>query len=346
MSTEILPSPEPSTSTSTATDASTGAGTAPRRRLSALDLWTSVGPLVVCLALFLVVVVLNSSFLSGGGPGILTLQASFILLIALGQACVLNVGSIDLSNAALSVLSAMVLAKNLGSLGPGALVLSIGLATLVGLLNGLLIAYAQVPSFALTLGTLGVLQAASLVVSHATTVYVKGSSALLDPLFGTALAKLPMAFWLAVVLAAVLWVVFRFTRAGESMTAVGLNETGAIFAGIGNRRVKVLAFGLSGFFAGLVGVLIIAQGGAASSFGLGSDLLLPGIAAAIVGGTAITGGRTNPLLVVFGALTVALIPIASAVLHVPATAQSLVYGLVIVVAVALTIRRSAGTVTK
>ena len=74
-------------------------------------------------------------------------------------------------------------------------------------------------------------------------------------------------------------------------------------------------------------------------------LSLP-IAAAIVGGTAITGGRTNPLLVIFGALTVALIPIASAVLHVPATAQSLVYGLVIIIAVALTIRRSAGTVIK
>ena len=343
MSTEIL---RPSTPAKD-TDAPTGDSEAPsRRRFTALDIWQSIGPLVVCLALFALVVLRNSSFLGGGGPGILALQATFILLIALGQACVLNVGSIDLSNAALSVLSAMVLAMNLGSLGPLALVLSIGLATLVGVINGLLIAYAQVPSFALTLGTLGVLQAASLVISNATTVYVAGSSATLNPLFGTYLAKLPLAFWLSVVLAVIMWVVFRFTRAGEAMTAVGLNEKGAIFSGIGNRRVKVLAFGLSGFFAGLVGVMIIAQGGAASSFGLGSDLLLPGIAAAIVGGTAITGGRTNPLLVIFGALTVALIPIASAVLHVPATAQSLVYGLVIIIAVALTIRRSAGTVIK
>ena len=347
MSTEILEPPTPSSDTASESGASSsGEQAASRRRFTALDIWQSVGPLVVCVALFLLVVLRNPSFLGGGGPSILALQATFILLIALGQASVLNVGSIDLSNAALSVLSAMVLAMTLGSLGPLALVLSIGLATVVGVLNGLLIAYAQVPSFALTLGTLGVLQAASLVISNATTVYVKGSSALLNPLFGTAIAKLPLAFWLSVVLAVVMWVVFRFTRAGESMTAVGLNEKGAIFSGIGNRRVKVLAFGLSGFFAGLVGVMIIAQGGAASSFGLGSDLLLPGIAAAIVGGTSITGGRTNPLLVIFGALTVALIPIASAVLHVPPTAQSLVYGLVIIVAVALTIRRSAGTVIK
>ena len=347
MSTETLRPSTPEPATSPETGAPGGDSGAPsRRRFTALDIWQSVGPLVVCVALFALVVLRNPAFLSGGGPGILALQATFILLIALGQACVLNVGSIDLSNAALSVLSAMVLAMTLGSLGPLALVLSIGLATLIGVLNGLLIAYAQVPSFALTLGTLGVLQAASLVVSNATTVYVKGSSQLLNPLFGTYLAKLPLAFWFSVVLAVIMWVVFRFTRAGEAMTAVGLNEKGAIFSGIGNRRVKVLAFGLSGFFSGLVGVMIIAQGGAASSFGLGSDLLLPGIAAAIVGGTAITGGRTNPLLVIFGALTVALIPIASAVLHVPATAQSLVYGLVIIIAVALTIRRSAGTVIK
>ena len=346
MSTETLRPSTPEPATSPETGAPGGDSGAPsRRRFTALDIWQSVGPLVVCVALFALVVLRNPAFLSGGGPGILALQATFILLIALGQACVLNV-SIDLSNAALSVLSAMVLAMTLGSLGPLALVLSIGLATLIGVLNGLLIAYAQVPSFALTLGTLGVLQAASLVVSNATTVYVKGSSQLLNPLFGTYLAKLPLAFWFSVVLAVIMWVVFRFTRAGEAMTAVGLNEKGAIFSGIGNRRVKVLAFGLSGFFSGLVGVMIIAQGGAASSFGLGSDLLLPGIAAAIVGGTAITGGRTNPLLVIFGALTVALIPIASAVLHVPATAQSLVYGLVIIIAVALTIRRSAGTVIK
>ena len=347
MSTETLRPSTPEPATSPETGAPGGDSGAPsRRRFAALDIWQSVGPLVVCVALFALVVLRNPAFLSGGGPGILALQATFILLIALGQACVLNVGSIDLSNAALSVLSAMVLAMTLGSLGPLALVLSIGLATLIGVLNGLLIAYAQVPSFALTLGTLGVLQAASLVVSNATTVYVKGSSQLLNPLFGTYLAKLPLAFWFSVVLAVIMWVVFRFTRAGEAMTSVGLNEKGAIFSGIGNRRVKVLAFGLSGFFSGLVGVMIIAQGGAASSFGLGSDLLLPGIAAAIVGGTAITGGRTNPLLVIFGALTVALIPIASAVLHVPATAQSLVYGLVIIIAVALTIRRSAGTVIK
>jgi ribose transport system permease protein len=309
------------------------------------QVWRTAGPVAVTALMIVVVLVSNPRFFSGGGPGILAIQATFILLAALGQSCVLNIGSIDLSNAALAVLAAMILAMTLGSMGPLALVVAIGLSTVIGMVNGFVIAYAQVPSFALTLGTLGILQAASRVSSKATTVYVKGSSDVLTPLFGSAMAGLPTAFWLSVVLAVALWFVTKRTRFGQSMTAVGINETGAIFSGLSNRRVKILAFGISGFFSGVAGVMIIAQGGAASSFGLGSDLLLPGIAAAIVGGTAITGGVTNPLLVVFGALTIALIPIAAAVLGVPASAQSLVYGLVIIVAAALTMqRRSSRTV--
>lgn len=311
----------------------------PKRGRSPMRWWQTAGPVAVTVLMLLVVVLSNPQFLAGGGPGILAIQATFILLAALGQSCVLNIGSIDLSNAALAVLSAMVLAMTLGSLGPAALLLSVGLATVIGIVNGLIVAFAQVPSFALTLGTLGILQAASLVISHATTVYVKGNSDVLLPLFSTFFIQLPLAFWVAVILAVVLWFVTKLTRTGQAMTAVGVNEMGALFSGIGNRRVKIVAFGISGFFSGVTGIMIIAQGGAASSFGLGSDLLLPGIAAAIVGGTAITGGTTNPLLVIFGALTVALIPIAAAVVGVPASAQSLVYGLVIIVAAALTMQR-------
>jgi ribose transport system permease protein len=316
------------------------------RRAQGVRLGRTVGPVLVTVLMLVVVIVSNPQFLTGGGPGILALQATFILLVALGQACVLNVGSIDLSNAAMAVLSAMVLAMTLGSLGPLALVISIAIATLIGLANGAIVAYAQVPSFALTLGTLGILQAASLVISDATTVYVKGDSDVLLPLFGTLLIGLPAAFWIAVGLAVVMWFLMKGTRMGQSMTAVGLNETGAMFSGIGNRRVKVVAFGISGFFSGVAGVMIIAQGGAASSFGLGSDLLLPGLAAAIVGGTAITGGTMNPLLVIFGALTIALIPIAAAVVGVPAEAQSLVYGVVIIVAAALTMHRDSDAAVK
>ena len=318
---------------------------AAKRRFAPRNLWQTIGPFAVFVILFAIVAVLQPAFL-GGGLTILAVQATSVLLVALGQAMVLHVGSIDLSNAAIAVFAAILLALTLGPLAAAAPVLCLVVAALIGAANGLLVAYTQVPSFALTLGTLGIMTAASLVVSGATTVYAEANTELVTPLFGAGIVYIPMAFWVAVVLAALLWVLLRRTSVGQAMTAVGLNESGAIFAGMRTRWIKVLAFALSGLLAGFAGIMIIAQAGAASSFGLGSDLLLPGIAEALVGGTAITGGVTNPLNVVFGALTITLIPILAAAAGVPPQAQSLAYGLVIIIAVALTTSRSRGDIVK
>lgn len=316
-----------------------------KRRIRAIDVWTTAGPFAVFVVLFALVVILRPAFLGGGGLGILATQATAVLLIGLGQCIVLHVGSIDLSNAAIALFGAILLAKSLGPMGAGGIVLVIVVCSLIGALNGFLIAFFQVPSFALTLGTLGLLQGASLILSDATTVYASGAS-LINPLFTQGIAGLAMAFWIAVIVAVLLWAMLRFTVLGQSMTAVGLNETGALFSGMRTRLLKITAFTISGLLSSLAGIMIIAQAGSASSTGLGSDLLLPGITAAIVGGTAITGGITNPINVVFGALTVTLIPIGAAALGIPSEAQSLVYGLVIIVAVALTISRSRVGIVK
>ncbi len=314
------------------------------RRVSPARVWQTAGPVAVFVVLFAVVAILQPNFIGGSGLEITATSATAILLVALAQAIVLHVGSIDLSNAAMALFSAIVLAKMLGPLGGIAPVLSILIVTGVGVINGWLVAYTQVPSFALTLGMLGVLEAASLVVSGSTTVYVTGNGDMVTSLYANAIGGLPLMFWVAVVLAIVLWALLRFTVVGQSLTAVGLNESGALFAGLRTKQLKVAAFALSGLLSGFAGLMIIAQSGSASSTGLGSDLLLPAIASAIVGGTAITGGITNPINVVFGALTVTLIPIGATAIGIPSEAQSLVYGLVIIVVVALTATRGRGVV--
>jgi ribose transport system permease protein len=315
------------------------------RRWRVIDLWATVGPLAVFVILFALVAIPRPAFLGGGGLSIVATQCTAILLVALGQCLVLNVGSIDLSNAAIALFSAILLAKTIGPAGAGGLVLVVVLGAAIGALNGFLVSFFQVPSFALTLGTLGILQTASLIISNATTVYASNAS-LVTSLFTQGIANLAMAFWIAVIVAIVLWAMLRYTVLGQSLTAVGLNETGALFSGMRTRLLKIVAFTLSGLLSALAGIMIIAQAGSASSTGLGSDLLLPGITAAIVGGTAITGGITNPINVIFGALTVTLIPIGAAALGIPSEAQSLVYGLVIIIAVALTISRSRVGVVK
>ena len=86
---------------------------------------------------------------------ILATQAAAILLVALGQSMVLHVGSIDLSNAAIALFAAITLAKMLGTMGAAAIVVVLVLGIVIGAINGALVAFFQVPSFALTLGTLG-----------------------------------------------------------------------------------------------------------------------------------------------------------------------------------------------
>lgn len=334
--------------TATTTEAAPVTGAAPpaRRALIGRHAWQAVGPIVIFIAMLVVVAILTPAFIGSGGLAIIAASSAPILLLALGQSMVLNVGSIDLSNAAIALLGAIMLALALGPIAAGAPIVILLATTLFGAVNGLLVAYFQVPSFALTLGTLGIFQAAALVTSGRTTVYVSNNSEIVSTLYQSGIANVPLTFVLAVVFAVLLWVMMRYTRVGRGLTAIGKNESAAIFSAVRTRGLKVLAFALSGLGAGLAGIAIIAQAGSASPTGLGSDLLLPAIAAALIGGTSISGGVVNPLTVIFGALTVALVPIASSAIGIPTQAQSLVYGVVIIAIVALTMSRNKSSIVK
>ncbi len=308
--------------------------------------WQTWGPFLVFAATLLIVSVLNPAYLGGRGISIVSEAAAPIMLVALGQAMVLNIGSIDLSNASIGLLGAILLALAVPSFGFAALIVVLLIVTVIGAINGAIVAYAQVPSFALTLGTFGILQAAALVTSGSETIYVSQHRELVTVLYQFRLAGLPLTFWLGVLVAILYWALLRYTRVGLGMTAMGKNEPGAIFSAVPTRWLKVLAFAISGFTGGLAGLSIVAQAGSASASGLGSDLLLPGIAAALVGGTAISGGLTNPINVVFGALTVAFVPIAVQAIGVSAQAQSLVYGFFIIGVVVLTTNRARDAIIK
>lgn len=312
----------------------------------AAGFWQAFGPVLVFAATLLTVSILNPAYIHWTGLSIVAEAAAPIMLVALGQAMVLNIGSIDLSNAAISLFGAILLALALPTLGVFALVAVLLVVTILGAINGAVVAYAQVPSFALTLGTLGILESAALVTSGSETIYVSENRAVVTALYQLRLLGLPLTFWLGVVVAIAYWALLRYTIVGQGMTAMGKNESGAIFSAVRTRWLKVLAFAISGFTGGLAGISIVAQAGSASASGLGSDLLLPGIAAALVGGTAISGGLTNPINVVFGALTVAFVPIAVQAIGIGAQAQSLVYGIFIIGVVVLTTTRSRGLIIK
>jgi ribose transport system permease protein len=308
--------------------------------------WSAFAPSLVFVAMLLAVGVLNSNYLGPLGISIATATAAPIMFLALGQAMVLNIGSIDLSNAAIALLGALVMSIALPPMGLSAYLVVLLLVTVIGAINGAVISYAQVPSFALTLGTLAILQTAALIVSGADTIYVSENRELISILYEKQILNAPLTFWIGILFAVSMWVLLRYTVVGQNMTAMGKNELGATLSAVPTRKVRIIAYALSGFMGGLAGLSIVAQAGSASASGLGSDLLLPGIAAALIGGTSISGGQTNPLNVIFGGLTVAFVPIAIQAMGLGAQAQSLVYGIFIILVVALTTVRSRSSVIK
>lgn len=157
----------------------------------------------------------------------------------------------------------------LGPLGAAAPVLCLVVVTLIGIVNGLLLVHTQIPSFALTLGTLGVMQAAALVVTGANVVYVMDNIVVVAWLSTVQTLTLPAAFRIAVLLAVALWALLRLTAWRQGLAATGSNEGAAALSRPPVAALKVLAFALSGFGAGLAGLCVISISGAAASIGLG-----------------------------------------------------------------------------
>lgn len=316
------------------------------QRLRSNGIARELAPLGVLLALLVIVTIMRPSFIAGTGVQVVLYQALPILVLALGQLWVIIIGGIDLSSAAIAILCAVVVAQTVGPLGGLAPILAIAVGALAGLLNGAVATYFQVPSFAVTLGALGVWQAVALMVSNDNAVYISKNGQVLSWLTDFSIGGLQLATWTGIVLTALAWIVMRWTRFGSYLRAIGLNERGAILSSVPTVRVKIAAFTMSGLFAGMAGVILTAQQGAASATGLGVGLMLPSIAAAVVGGAAITGGIGNPLNVMVGSLIIALISVGGTTIGVDPRVQQIVYGAVVILAVLATIDRSKLRVVK
>lgn len=300
----------------------------------------SLIPLGVLIFFVVVIAVIEPTFLGSASLEVVIDESLPILILALGQMPVLLVAGIDLSSAALASLGTIALVHTLPALGPGGIVAVILLTTAAGAINGLIVSIAQVPSFIVTLGSLGLFQAIALIWSNAKTepISVSGGYDYIGWLVNYQIVGLPLAVWASLICVGLLsWFLYR-TSTGQSMYAVGLNEKAALLSGVSTTRTKVLAFTISGLSAGLAAVLLGAKQYSAAP-GLADSLLLPCIAAAIIGGCAITGGVGNPIGVLIGALILTVLRIGTTVAGVNPNAQQVIYGVTVIVAVALTIDR-------
>lgn len=305
----------------------------------------SLLPVMLLIVLVLAIGLRQPSFL--GPMSLMTLLESAvpIMLLAIGQTFVILTGGIDLSAAVLASFGTVLLASWIGDLGVGGIIAMTAVITLAGALNGFIAAFAQIPAFVVTLGSMGLWSGVALGISGASTISVTQNYELIGWLTGTRVFGVALSVYVTITIAVVVWLVMKALARGNVIHTLGLAERAALMSGIRTRLVRVMAFTLSGFFAALAAIVLTSSqySGAPT---LADSLLLVSIAAVVVGGTAITGGVGGVLQTVIGALIIAVLRVGMSILGVPPAYEQIVYGTLIIVAVVVSIDRSRLGVVK
>ena len=304
--------------------------------------------LILVLAYFSV---MAPNFLSAANAVIVSKHVALNAFLAIGMTFVIITGGIDLSVGSIVGLCAMVagwLVLNGVDLGIGytvwfntveivGITLAVGIG--VGLINGLLITRLNVAPFIATLGTLYIARGAALLSSEGRTFpNLSGTDEMGTasfPLIGSGtLLGLPVMIWLLVVVALAAHYISRRTPLGRHIYAVGGNERGAALSGVKVNRVKLFVYAFSGFCAGLVGIIIASQLQAAHP-ATGETFELNAIAAAVLGGTSMSGGRGRIFGTIIGAFVIGILSDGLIMMGVSSFWQTVIKGVVIVLAVVI-----------
>jgi len=285
-----------------------------------------------------VVGALNHDFLGVQNLRFILLNSVVLSLVALGQTLVIAMRGIDLSVAPLLGLAAMVcglLAQSHGLPLGYAVLLCVAIGLVLGTLNGLLVATLKIPPIVVTLGTYSLYSGLTFLYSDGTqvdsvppTYAAFGNGHLFDWL------PLPTPVLVLLVVLALCWFLLRHTRFGRSILAVGNNDAAAYHAGLPVKWVRVRVYAISGVLACFAGLMFLCYTGSATvTAGTGDHIELQSIAVALVGGTAIAGGRGNLVGTVLGSLFLSVVLTALVFLHVPPIWYSAGEGVMILAAV-------------
>lgn len=322
----------------------------PRIR-SKLKLWRETGvlsglsPIAALIALVVAMSIGNIHFLSLSNFINILEQIATLLIMGLGETFVIMLGGIDLSVAAIASLTSILAAMWLPHLGYLGFVAAVLVGCGAGALSGLVYTKARIPSFVASLGALGLWTGMGFTISDATPIQIlRKDGGYLTWATGT-VAGLPNEVIIAFSVLLLCFILERYTRFGRSVRAIGAGERAALLSGVSIERYKTLAFILSGTMAGFCGVVLATRmsGGSAR---IADGFLLKAIAVVILGGTAISGGIGGVLRTFVGALLIAVVDTGMMVMGVNVFAQQVVYGIVVILAVALTIDRSKMPIIK
>lgn len=261
-------------------------------------------------------------------------QVSVNAIIAIGMTFVILTGGIDLSVGSTLAISGSLAASIIKSTGnvPLAVLVASLVGISVGLINGLLISKGKLQAFIVTLATMTIFRGLTLVFTDGTPI-----SKLPEAFVNVGNGKIgfmPIPIIITVVVAVLAIYLLSKTRFGRYLYALGGNEDSARLSGINTSKIKVLAYVISGFAASIAGVIITSRIGSASpNAGMGFEL--DAIAAVVIGGTSLAGGEGRITGTIIGALVIGVLNNGLNLMNVSPFYQSIVKGLVILIAVLL-----------
>ena len=305
---------------------------------------TSFMPVIALIVLLTALTIADPGFLTLNSLTAAVRTSAPLVVLAAGATLVVLCGGIDLSIAALCSLATVFFALWLPDLSGLTTIAIIAATAAIGALQGVAHVLFRIPSFIVTLGGMSIFSAIALVISDAGPIRVvdRDVTNWLTLYVG---GVVPMAFVVALVVVAVVSLVLRLTPLETWVRATGYSESAARLAGTPVDLVKVAAFTVSGACAGLAAVMLVSRNFSGSPT-MADNLLLPAVAAIVVGGTAITGGHGSLWRSLAGALVVTLLRVGLPIVGVPSAWEQILYGAIIVAAVALTLDRSKVLIIK
>ena len=291
-------------------------------------------PLLALLMIFLVLSFLSEHFLDFKNLNAVLRQSSIYALLAFGMTIVILTGGIDLSVGAVSALIGTLFAGMVASsMPPGmAAVIALGLAAIIGLCNGLIVTQLQLPSIVVTLAMMLIARGIALVYTGGYPI-----SGLPDSFRMIGTKGFP--FLIAITTFMLLWYFLTQTRAGKYLYAIGDNETAVLYSGININKYKRLAYILCSLCAGIGGIVLASRTGSGQP-NSANGFELTAIAAVVLGGTLITGGKGSLLGTLIGALTLGFINNGLNLLGINPFAQQIVKGVIILLAISASALRT------
>ncbi len=296
-------------------------------------LWSEYSVIIAFLIIFIAASFMSPRFLDINNQMNILMQVSIIGIIALGMTVVMLSGGIDLSVGSVLALVGVIAVIALNATGSiiAAVLTAFIVGSFAGLLNGLMVAKGRIASFIATLGMMAAARSIALYIANGGSISgeVSGFSAIANSEF--LMIDYPIIIF--IIMTVFVYLLMHKTRFGRYVYAIGSNEKAAMLSGIRVDRVKIGVYSLTGLLVSVAATIETSRLNSISSSSSGVSYELDAIAAVIIGGTRMTGGRGKIIGTFFGVLILGILNNMMNLMNVSPHLQGFVKGLIIIVAV-------------